>query len=223
MVNQKTASVVLLTVVCAGVIWASGVIPAIVPAAVPTANKQGNGTKFQLSTGSTTTDNCAKFDANGNTVDAGGACGGGGGGGGAVITGPGLSLCIDPGPFNVPGSTEIWYAFETGVIGDPYDPPAPPSTAGTAFTTIPRDGTLRKFYVTLVGTQPVSGALTLTIMINGVDTAVVVVVPPLTGSVVASDVTHSVAVSAGDFLTVHILNAAATPSVGVYAWSIALD
>jgi hypothetical protein len=36
---------------------------------------QGNGTKVQLSTGTTTTNDCAKFDANGNIVDAGGACG----------------------------------------------------------------------------------------------------------------------------------------------------
>lgn len=40
---------------------------------------QGNGLKTQLSTGSTTTNNCVKFDANGNTVDAGAACGSGGG------------------------------------------------------------------------------------------------------------------------------------------------
>jgi hypothetical protein len=38
------------------------------------ATYQGNGTKVQLSTGSTTTNNCVKFDANGNTVDAGAAC-----------------------------------------------------------------------------------------------------------------------------------------------------
>lgn len=42
---------------------------------------QGNGTKIQLSTGSTATNNCAKFDINGNTVDAGAPCGSGGGGG----------------------------------------------------------------------------------------------------------------------------------------------
>ena len=42
---------------------------------------QGNGTKVQLSTGSTTTNDCVKFDANGNTVDAGAGCGGGGGSG----------------------------------------------------------------------------------------------------------------------------------------------
>jgi hypothetical protein len=48
------------------------------PAAVTSG--QGNGAKFQLSTGTTTTNDCVKFDANGNTVDAGAACGSGGGG-----------------------------------------------------------------------------------------------------------------------------------------------
>lgn len=59
----------------ASALWSSGVIPAIIPAAVPAANKQGNGSLFQLSTGSTTTNDCGKFDANGNNVDAGAACG----------------------------------------------------------------------------------------------------------------------------------------------------
>jgi len=35
---------------------------------------QGNGTKLQLSTGTTTTNDCVKYDANGNTVDAGVSC-----------------------------------------------------------------------------------------------------------------------------------------------------
>lgn len=39
------------------------------------ASLQGNGTKAQLSTGVTTTNNCVKYDANGNTVDAGAPCG----------------------------------------------------------------------------------------------------------------------------------------------------
>lgn len=41
------------------------------------ASLQGNGAKAQLSTGTTTTNDCVKFDANGNTVDSGGACAGG--------------------------------------------------------------------------------------------------------------------------------------------------
>jgi hypothetical protein len=43
------------------------------------ASLQGNGAKFQLSTGATTTNDCVKFDVNGNTVDAGSACGSGSG------------------------------------------------------------------------------------------------------------------------------------------------
>jgi len=40
---------------------------------------QGNGTKVQLSIGSPISGNCTKFDANGNTVDAGAPCGSGAG------------------------------------------------------------------------------------------------------------------------------------------------
>lgn len=39
---------------------------------------QGTGAKIQLSTGSPVSGHCAQFDASGNTVDAGSACGGGG-------------------------------------------------------------------------------------------------------------------------------------------------
>jgi hypothetical protein len=35
---------------------------------------QGNGSKFQLSSGTTTNNDCVKFDANGNTVDSGSGC-----------------------------------------------------------------------------------------------------------------------------------------------------
>ena len=56
------------------------------------ATYQGNGAKIQASTGTTTTNDCVKFDANGNTVDAGAACGSGGGGGPSVTTGNYASL-----------------------------------------------------------------------------------------------------------------------------------
>lgn len=39
---------------------------------------QGNGSKVQLSTGTPTANDCVKFDAAGNVVDSGGACGGSG-------------------------------------------------------------------------------------------------------------------------------------------------
>jgi hypothetical protein len=40
-------------------------------------NPQGNGAKLQLSTGTTSTNDCVKYDANGNTVDSGAPCGAG--------------------------------------------------------------------------------------------------------------------------------------------------
>jgi hypothetical protein len=43
------------------------------------ATVQGNGTKVQLSTGATTTGNCAKYDASGNAIDSGIPCGTSGG------------------------------------------------------------------------------------------------------------------------------------------------
>ena len=83
------------TVGATGDIGATGTVVAVNGGAVPAsatvvatnssnqliaATYQGNGAKVQLSTGTTTTGNCVKFDANGNTVDAGAACGTGSGG-----------------------------------------------------------------------------------------------------------------------------------------------
>lgn len=45
----------------------------------------GVETRITRQSGSTATNDCAKFDANGNLVSAGAACGAGGGGGGATI------------------------------------------------------------------------------------------------------------------------------------------
>lgn len=54
----------------------------LVPGQVGSGNKQGNGTRFQMFGGGTPAANdCAKFDASGNLVSAGAACGTGGGGG----------------------------------------------------------------------------------------------------------------------------------------------
>jgi hypothetical protein len=47
----------------------------------------GNTTTYATTSGSLTDGNCAEFDADGNIVDSGGACGGGGGGTWGSITG----------------------------------------------------------------------------------------------------------------------------------------
>lgn len=59
----------------------AGVIQAIIPAAVPTAFRQGStGTKFLISNGAFSTNDCVQIDGNGNASSAGGACGIAGGG-----------------------------------------------------------------------------------------------------------------------------------------------
>jgi hypothetical protein len=47
---------------------------ALTPFSLQSANKHGDGTKFQLFTGSSSTNDCAKFDSNGNVVTNGGTC-----------------------------------------------------------------------------------------------------------------------------------------------------
>lgn len=60
----------------------AGILQAIIPAAVPTANKRGNGTRFQLGTGTPTAGHCAEFDADLNIIDSGvSGCTGSGGAG----------------------------------------------------------------------------------------------------------------------------------------------
>jgi hypothetical protein len=60
----------------------AGILQAIVPAAVPTANKTGNSSLFQLGSGTPTSGHCASFDASGNIIDSGvNGCTGSGGSG----------------------------------------------------------------------------------------------------------------------------------------------
>ena len=46
----------------------------LTPSFIPSANKNGSGSKFQLFTGSSSTNDCAKFDSSGNIVTNGGTC-----------------------------------------------------------------------------------------------------------------------------------------------------
>jgi hypothetical protein len=52
----------------------SDLFGALTPIQLQSGNKHGDGTKFQLFTGSSSANDCAKFDSNGNVVSAGGTC-----------------------------------------------------------------------------------------------------------------------------------------------------
>lgn len=64
---------------------------------------QGNGAKMQTSTGTTTTNDCVKFDANGNTVDAGVGCGSGSG----SVTNVATGSCLKGGPITTTGTIAL--------------------------------------------------------------------------------------------------------------------
>ena len=85
-----------------------------------TAN-QGNGASVQHSTGTTTTNDCVKFDANGNTIDAGAACGSGGGS--VSITAASAALTVSPSPITGTGTVDLnlahantWTANQTRLL-----------------------------------------------------------------------------------------------------------
>ena len=52
----------------------SDLFGALTPFQLQSGNKHGDGAKFQLFTGSSSTNDCAKFDSNGNIVTNGGTC-----------------------------------------------------------------------------------------------------------------------------------------------------
>lgn len=91
---------------------------------------QGNGAKTQLSTGGTTPNDCVKFDANGNTIDAGAACGGSGTlvlmstydftpqtPGGTLTAATPVTITLTPCPLGVAGTDTNHYLYIVGGTG----------------------------------------------------------------------------------------------------------
>jgi hypothetical protein len=122
-----------LTSAGAGCYWSVNYAGTYNTGTLPVANggtgvtsAQGNGSKVQLSSGSTTTDDCVKFDANGNTVDAGAACGSGGGGGTFPLTIV-QEVAVSSGTSNVTSFTVTF-------------PSALASSGNTAFMLVAGDG-----------------------------------------------------------------------------------
>lgn len=77
---------------------------------------------------------------------------------------------------------------------------------------IPKAGTLSDFVVNMTGAQPASGSLTLTIRKNAVDTALQIVIALSSAAGVYADHTNTVAVAAGDLISIKGVNAATVAS-----------
>lgn len=83
------------------------------------------------------------------------------------------------------------------------------TSATSADTTlrVPSAYTLGRFYVRTTTAQPGDGALTITVLVNGVPTALVVTIPAGGAASLYSNLVNTVAVAAGDTLLIRLVNA----------------
>src|SRR3989344_1429282 len=88
---------------------------------------------------------------------------------------------------------------------------------------VPISGTLKNFYVRTITAEPVSGSLTLTIMQNGVATALSIVIPASAAIGTFSDPVNSISVSAGDLLSVRATKVGGGASASVASYSVFLE
>ena len=106
-----------------------------------------------------------------------------------------------------------------------YIPPNTPIALSTITnnTLITVAGTLKNFYVRTTSTQPASGTLVCTVMVNNVASAVTFTIAA--GSVPASysDLTHTVSIAAGDLISFRLVNNATGASAGIGACAAQLD
>lgn len=68
---KRAQFISVLAIAVASALWSSGVIPAIIPQAVPVANKIGNSTKFQLGVSGAVAGDCPTFDGSLNITGPG--------------------------------------------------------------------------------------------------------------------------------------------------------
>jgi len=73
-------------------------------------------------------------------------------------------------------------------------------------TLMPRAGTITRFYLRTTNAQPGDGTLTATVRVNGVDTAATLVVAAGAAAGTFSSSVVSVAVAAGDLVSISLVN-----------------
>ena len=95
---------------------------------------------------------------------------------------------------NIGGTTGYWAITGSGAIR---------TTENAAVVIIPYAGTLKNFYVRMGASAASSGSIVMTVRKNGVDTALTLTFVQADGAnITKSDTTNSVAVSAGDRITI---------------------
>ena len=152
------------------------------------ASVQGNGAKVQLSGGATTLNDCVKFDANGNTVDAGSPCGSGGGGSGGGIT--------------------VYSGLTTSFVSTFFLPvgggAAAALTEATAQTVAPSAATISNFHVQISQALGVGNSAVFTWRDSGVSQTLTCTISGASATSCV-DTTHSFNAAAGDLLDIQVM------------------
>lgn len=167
-----------------------------------TTTNQGNGGKLQLSTGTTTTNDCVKFDANGNTVDAGAACGSGSGGGGTLnYSDNGVTLTANT-YFTPPGGGGI-----------------PQTTEANVAVAAPSNASISNLQVSVSAAPGAGNSYTITFRDASSDTALTCAISGASATS-CNDSTHSVNITKGDLISWKLVSAGTiitTPTLTIAA------
>jgi hypothetical protein len=178
----------------------------------------GNTTEIATSTGTLTSGHCAKWDANGNVIDAGSACGGGGGSflfqgsspaGQAANT---TKYCFLSGIYSTVGGSAC-----TGTETFTEVPIGAARTIG-AITGVTNSG----LYVALIGgyTLGTGNTLVITLRVSGASPASGPTCTITGPSTTCSDTTHSASVIAGAVVDISATTSASATAAATFAWGI---
>jgi hypothetical protein len=85
---------------------------------------------------------------------------------------------------------------------------------------VPKACTLKNFYLRTSGTQPASGNHVLTILKNGVSTAITITVPSGSAAGIFSDIINQEAFAQGDEISIQAVNNASATSAIIVSYSI---
>lgn len=166
------------------------------------ASKTGTGTQVATGTGTYTSGNCVKIDANGNLVDNGSVCGGG----------SSAQMFAWNAAFSTAALSSTTYA--------PIQGSAAFSSDGNSMVRMSHACSFKNLRAEMKGgPQPASGTLTVSLNVNsaGVNSALVVSFANADGATsVKADTTHSVAVNAGDSVDWIVINNATATSGPIY-------
>ena len=173
-------------------------------AVVGVGSRSGNTTAYVTTTGAQTSGDCVKIDANGNHIANGSACGGSGplyimGGGGQLV--------------RVNTSATEYMVPWGGIAGQS-------STESFMRARFPATCTLGNWYVNLVTAQPASGSLVLTVRVDGAGSALTITIAANAATGIYSDATHTVAVTAGQWVVVEGVNNATAESGFMNSWTM---